>query len=90
MTKYQSDLLQRKLYDQHEKKYIEKELLKKELEDQYESSDSEVEGDYELVEELTKQEMYKVIRNNLVAKRFDPEMLKEIQEEEKSQKMIES
>ena len=50
------------------------------MEDQYESSDSEVEGDYELVEDLTKLEMYKAIRTNLINKKFDPEMLKEIED----------
>lgn len=49
-----------------------------------------MEGDYELVEELTKLEMHKALRANLISKKFDPEMLKEIEEEEKTERKIES
>ena len=34
--------------------------------------------------------MYKAIRTNLINKKFDPEMLKEIEDQERSEKHLES
>ena len=70
---------QRKQYDVCEKNYIENQRLRKELGNEYESSDSEEEKENHF-SHLSKNEMKRWMRKNLIEKKFAEDVLAPIED----------
>jgi hypothetical protein len=69
-------LAKKKIYDSCERKFIERERLRRELGDQYESSDSEEEIGYEHLD-MDKEQLETMIRERLARDNFNIELLQE-------------
>jgi hypothetical protein len=74
LSRFAGDLQRRRQYDQCEKEYIENQRLRKELGNEYESSDSEEEKE-NAYNRIPHYELKRLMRKNLLDKRFDEGVL---------------